>query len=241
MSCMVHWLPSARLAPYRSTSPAMKASVRRCASWSVNCSRRALHEVAGRAGQRAADAAVECELGAAHRVDDDAGGVGRVPHFELQFAVQRHVAEGRAFHADVAPFPVGEPRHVVARADMRVRASKARRAGWSPARVLDSFFDSRRSRSSMFMEVGVAAEIELVGAVEPHAALAEQVGEHRCMMVAPTWLLMSSPISGSRLARSARHSGSEAIKTGMQLTKAHPAARACSAYQRVAFSAPTGR
>ena len=28
------------------------------------------------------------------------------------------------------------------------------------------------------LEVAVAAEIELVGAVEPHAAVAEQIGEH---------------------------------------------------------------
>ena len=45
-------------------------------------------------------------------------------------------------------------------------------------------------------------------------------------MVAPTWLLMSSPMMGrpasaNRLAQA----GSEAMKTGMQLMKATPASR----------------
>ena len=44
--------------------------------------------------------------------------------------VERHAAEGRALHADVAPFAVGQPRHVVARADMDVVGRRAgRRAG----------------------------------------------------------------------------------------------------------------
>src|SRR3712207_2538508 len=48
---------------------------------------RRLHEVGRRAEQRAADAAVLGQLGAAHGVDDDAGRVGRVPHLELQLHV----------------------------------------------------------------------------------------------------------------------------------------------------------
>ena len=52
----------------------------------------------------------------------------------------------------------------------------------------------------------------------------------RWTMVAPTWLLMSSPMIGTPAAvnRSA-HSGSEAMNTGMALTKATPASRQASA------------
>ena len=61
-------------------------------------------------------------------------------------------------------------------------------------------------------------------------------------MVAPTWLLMSSPTMGRFTASKRwRHSASRAMKTGMQLTTPTPASRACSMYQRVAVSLPTGR
>jgi hypothetical protein len=50
------------------------------------------------------------------------------------------------------------------------------------------------------------------------------------MMVEPTWLLMSSPMIGSRAARNrSAHSGVEAMKTGMQFTKPTPAFSAASA------------
>ncbi len=64
----------------------------------------------------------------------------------------------------------------------------------------------------------------------------------RWTMVAPTWLLMSSPMIGRPLARKrSAHSGLEAMKTGMQLTKAQPASSARSAYHSAAFCDPTGR
>src|SRR6202043_1052557 len=62
---------------------------------------RRLHEVRAWALQRAADAAVERQLGAAHGVDDDAGGVGRVVHLELELDVEGHVAEVAALPPDV--------------------------------------------------------------------------------------------------------------------------------------------
>src|SRR5436309_9272130 len=65
---------------------------------------RALHVIARWAGQDPADLAVERQLRAADRIDDDPGRVWRIPHFELQFDIQRHIAEGRAFKPDVAPF-----------------------------------------------------------------------------------------------------------------------------------------
>ena len=56
-----------------------------------------LHEVGGCRQQRAADAAVQADLGGADRVDDDAGGVRGVPHFELVFERDRGVAKVAAF------------------------------------------------------------------------------------------------------------------------------------------------
>ena len=93
--------------------------------------RRRLHEVRRRAEQRAADAAVEGDLGAAHGVDDHAGRVGRVPHLELELDVERHVAEVAALEADVGPLAVVEPRHVVGRADVHVVGARCPgRSGW---------------------------------------------------------------------------------------------------------------
>ena len=48
---------------------------------------RGFHEEAGRPDQGTADAPIQRQLGAAHRIDDDASGIRRIPHFELQFEV----------------------------------------------------------------------------------------------------------------------------------------------------------
>src|SRR2546425_171865 len=74
--------------------------------------RRRLHEVARRRQQRAADAAVEAETGAANGVDDHARGVGRVPHLELQLDVQGHVTKVASLEPDVGPLAVLQPGHV---------------------------------------------------------------------------------------------------------------------------------
>src|ERR671914_929216 len=50
---------------------------------------RGLHEVRARAVELAAEAVVESQLAAAHGVDDDAGGVRRVPDLELELGGQR--------------------------------------------------------------------------------------------------------------------------------------------------------
>ena len=110
---------------------------------------RRLHEVRARAVELAADAVVERELAAADGVDDDAGRVGRVPHLELELQVQRHVAERLALDADVRPLAVGEPRHVVRRADVDVVGGSSCPMIDVTAFVLEIFLDSSRSRSSM--------------------------------------------------------------------------------------------
>ena len=90
----------------------------------VMLDRRRLHEVRGRPLQRPRDVAVEGQLGAAHRVDDHAGRVRRVPDFELQLDVERHVAERASLQPDVAPTC---DRSATAR-------SRSGRCGRSPAR-----------------------------------------------------------------------------------------------------------
>ena len=144
----------------------------------VDLDRRALHEVRAGGNQRTGQAAVEPELRAADRIGDDAGAVRRVPDLELELEVERHVAVGRALHADVAPLAVLEPRHVVGWADVDVL-------------VLDLVVDHAGDRVRLadllrlqplalehVQEVGVAAEVQLVGAVDPHAAVHEEARQH---------------------------------------------------------------
>src|SRR5215207_6248891 len=139
---------------------------------------RALHEVRGRAEQRTADAPVLGDLAAAERVDDHAGRVGGVPHLELELDVEGHVTEVAALDADVGPLAVVEPRHMVARADVDVVVGDA---------LVDLARDRLRLRDLLglqplplehVLEVHVAAEVQLVCAVDRDAAILEQAGEH---------------------------------------------------------------
>src|ERR1700751_772384 len=78
----------------------------------------ALHEIARRTDQRAADSSIQSQFGTTDRVDHNAGGIGRVPDFELQFTVQRQIAKACAFEHDIAPFSVCQPRNKVTGSDM---------------------------------------------------------------------------------------------------------------------------
>ena len=89
--------------------------------------RRALHIIGRRRLQRAADAAVQSQLGAADRVDDDAGAVRRILHRHPEFDFQRRVAEAAPLHANEADLVVLLPRNVVGRPDMDVRQRRAAR------------------------------------------------------------------------------------------------------------------
>ena len=139
--------------------------------------RRRLHQVRARPFERAADAVVERELREPHRVDHDPGRVRRVPDLELELDVERHVAEGRALHADVRPLAVGQPRHVVGRADVHVLRAEV---------VVEHRRDRVRLRDLLRLEalalehvqeVRVAADVQLHRLVEVHAALAEERGQ----------------------------------------------------------------
>ena len=60
-------------------------------------------------------------------------------------------------------------------------------------------------------------------------------------MVAPTWLLISSPITGKPRSLNLSPQYSElAINTGIPFTKPQPASSTCSTYHLVAISEPTG-
>ena len=104
---------------------------------------------------------------------------GRIPDFQLHFAVQRHIAEGGAFHADVAPLAV-RAATARSRSGRRGRCRREHRmaelAGDGVG--LGDLLRLQPLALEHVQEVGVAAEVELVGAVEPHAAVAEEVGEH---------------------------------------------------------------
>src|SRR3954453_13582764 len=82
--------------------------------------RRRLHEIAGRADQCTAGAAIESDLGTADGVDHDAGRVGRIPDLELELEVEWHPAEGRPFHPDVGPLAVPQPGHEITGPNMDV-------------------------------------------------------------------------------------------------------------------------
>ena len=140
--------------------------------------RRRLHQVGARAFEGAGDAVVQRELREPHGVDHDAGRVRRVPDLELELDVERHVAERRALHADVGPLAVGQPRHVVGRADVDVALADV---------VVEHRRDRVRLRDLLRLEalalehveeVRVAADVQLHRLVEVHAALAEEAREH---------------------------------------------------------------
>ena len=82
-------------------------------------------------------------------VDDDTGRVRRVPDLELELDVDRLIAEAAALEADVRPLAIGEPRHVVARADVDVVVGSSWASCERTESVLEIFFEASRSRSSM--------------------------------------------------------------------------------------------
>ena len=63
--------------------------------------------------------------------------------------------------------------------------------------VLEIFLDSRRSRSSMFMKSMLPPTLSwyVRSTVTPRSS--NSFASTRCVMVAPTWLLMSSPTIGT--------------------------------------------
>ena len=140
--------------------------------------RRRLHEVAAGALERPGEPTVETDLGAADGVDDDAGAVGRVDDLELELDVERHVAEGAALHADVGPLAVVEPLDVVAGADVHVVGAHVVVELAGDGVGLADLLGLEALALQHVEEVGVAAHVELAGALELDAALAHEAREH---------------------------------------------------------------
>src|SRR6266542_57355 len=136
-----------------------------------------LHEVGRGPDQRPGHPAVQGHPGGADRVDHDPRRVRRVPHLELQLDVQRHVAERLALQPDLGPLAVLQPRHVVRRADVDVRLVQ-RLAELRLHRLRLGLLLREQALSLQHVhEVHVAAEVQLVGPVQPDAAVLEQLGE----------------------------------------------------------------
>ena len=93
--------------------------------------------------------------------------------------------------------------------------------------VLEIFFDCSLDRSSMFMKSMFPPKLSWYVRFSFTPRSSKSFVRTRCVMVAPTWLLMSSPTIGTPAARNfSAHSGSVAMKTGSALTKPTPASRA---------------
>src|SRR5690606_15691619 len=127
---------------------------------------RRLHAVRRRRHDRAADATVLGDLRRPDGVDDDSRGVRGVPDLELVLQAHRGIAEVPALEADERPLTVVEPSHVVRRADVDVA-------------IIQTVFELRRHRLGLrallrlepvalehVLEVHVAADVELVRAVD---------------------------------------------------------------------------
>ena len=96
--------------------------------------------------------------------------------------------------------------------------------------VLETFFDSSRSSSFMLRKSMFPPTLSWHRAVQLHAAVLESLASTRCVMVAPTWLLMSSPMIGTpAIAELLRPHRVDAMKTGRALTNATPASSAACA------------
>lgn len=135
------------------------------------------HEVAGRSGEGSGDAAIHGNFSAADGIDDYPGGVGRIPDFEFHFAIEGDVPEGGAFHADVAPFAVGEPWDVIAGADVAILVSKTVVELAGDGVGFRDFLGFEAFALEHVQEIGVAAKVELVGAIEADTAFAEKISE----------------------------------------------------------------
>ena len=139
---------------------------------------RGLEEIGGRADNRAAQAAIQRQLGAAHGVNDDTSGVGAVPNLELGFQVEGDIPKGGAFHADVAPLAIGQPRDIIRGANVNVVLADIVGDHAGDCAGLGDFFAFQPFALEHVHKVGVAAEVKLVGAVNADAAINEKAGQN---------------------------------------------------------------
>src|SRR5713226_527117 len=139
---------------------------------------RRLHQVGAWALQRAADTAIQPQLDQAHRVYDDAGGVWRIPHLELQFHIERYITERAALQANIRPFVVCEPSHVVGWADMDVVLTQIIVQLTRHGVGLTDLLRLQALALEHIIEVSIAANIQLHRAFQLYPALAEEPRQH---------------------------------------------------------------
>ncbi|CFR73058.1 Uncharacterised protein [Mycobacterium tuberculosis] len=90
--------------------------------------------------------------------------------------------------------------------------------------VLEIFLDSSRSRSSMLRKSMLPPTLSCMVRSSCTPRSSNSLASTRWVIVAPTWLLMSSPTMGTLASVNfLAHTGSEAMNTGSALTNATPA------------------
>src|SRR5438477_5203638 len=134
-----------------------------------------LGKIGGGRIEDAADPAIEREFAAADGVDGDAGRVGRI--FDRKFHVDLHwdVAKEAAFEADEGNFVVELPWNVIARADVNVFVGQTLVHDRLDRFSLGSFLRGQPGPAEHVEEIGIAAGVELIGALDFHAPLPEKI------------------------------------------------------------------
>lgn len=136
-----------------------------------------LEEVAAWCGDGSSHAAVEGELGAAHGVNDDTGAVWTVLHAHAEFDVEGDVTEAVSFHAEEAELVVVEPWDVVAWANVHVVSADFVVQLAGDGCGFADFLAGQAGVVEHVQEVGVSADVELVGVLEFDTAVFEETGE----------------------------------------------------------------
>ena len=96
--------------------------------------------------------------------------------------------------------------------------------------VFEIFFDFRRLRSNMFLKSMLPPKLSWYVRSSSTPRSSKRRVRMRWTIVAPTWLLMSSPTIGTPASvKRCAHAGSLAMNTGIAFTKPTPASRqACA-------------
>src|ERR1700733_6258116 len=141
-------------------------------------SRRTLHVIGRWREQRTADAALQCELCATDGFDDDPRTVRRILHREPKLQLHRRPSKTAALEPDEADLVVLLPRDIVGRSDRDIprieRVIELRLHGLG----LGYLFRFEAAAFEHVEEVGVAAGVELIGAVDADAAVGKQARQH---------------------------------------------------------------
>src|SRR5690606_29243785 len=140
--------------------------------------RRMFAEIGGGRVYGTGETAVAGYLGATDHVDRHAGGVRAVFHREPELEVHRHAAEELPLHADEADLVVVLPGDIVGRADVDVLIFEPSMGDRLHRLRLRDLLRREPAAIPHVKEVGVSTGVELIGAIQLHAALGEEIGEN---------------------------------------------------------------